>query len=114
MRDPKERLRDILQAIEAIDRYRACERGEFDQNEMLQVWFLRHLQIIGEAARHVPDEVRGMAPDIPWNKIIGMRNILVHGYFTIDLDIVWDAVQQDVPLLKSAVVALLKQLETQA
>ena len=77
MRDPKERLRDILQAIEAIDRYRACERGEFDQNEMLQVWFLRHLQIIGDAARHVPDEVRGMAPDIPWNKIIGMRNILV-------------------------------------
>ena len=114
MRDPKERLRDILQAIEAIDRYRACERGEFDQNEMLQVWFLRHLQIIGEAARHVPDEVRGMAPDIPWNKIIGMRNILVHGYFTIDLDIVWDAVQQDVPLLNPAVVALLKQLETQA
>jgi uncharacterized protein with HEPN domain len=104
MRDPKERLRDILQAIEAIDRYRACERGEFD----------RHLQIIGEAARHVPDEVRGMAPDIPWNKIIGMRNILVHGYFTIDLDIVWDAVQQDVPLLKPAVVALLKQLEAQA
>jgi uncharacterized protein with HEPN domain len=114
MRDPKERLQDILQAIEAIDRYRACERGEFDQNEMLQVWFLRHLQIIGEAARHVPDEVRGMAPDIPWNKIIGMRNILVHGYFTIDLDIVWDAVQQDVPLLKPAVVALLKQLEAQA
>lgn len=114
MRDPKEQLRDILQAIEAIDRYRACERGEFDQNEMLQVWFLRHLQIIGEAARHVPDEVRGMAPDIPWNKIIGMRNILVHGYFTIDLDIVWDAVQQDVPLLKPAVVALLKQLEAQA
>jgi uncharacterized protein with HEPN domain len=114
MRDPKERLRDILQAIEAIDRYRACERGEFDQNEMLQVWFLRHLQIIGEAARHVPDEVRGMAPDIPWNKIIGMRNILVHGYFTIDLDIVWDAVQQDAPLLKPAVVALLKQLEAQA
>jgi uncharacterized protein with HEPN domain len=114
MRDPKERLQDILQAIEAIDRYRACERGEFDQNEMLQVWFLRHLQIIGEAARHVPDEVRGMAPDFPWNKIIGMRNILVHGYFTIDLDIVWDAVQQDVPLLKPAVVALLKQLEAQA
>jgi uncharacterized protein with HEPN domain len=59
MRDPKERLRDILQAIEAIDRYRACERGEFDQNEMLQVWFLRHFYW-----RDVPDEVRGMAPDI--------------------------------------------------
>jgi uncharacterized protein with HEPN domain len=114
MRDPKERLRDILQAIEAIDRYRYGDRSEFDQNEMLQVWFLRHLQIIGEAARNLPDEVRAMAPDIPWYEIIGMRNILVHGYFAIELDIVWDAVQQDVPLLKPAVEELLKQLETQA
>jgi uncharacterized protein with HEPN domain len=81
MRDPKERLRDILQAIEAIERYRSCERSEFDQNEMLQVWFLRHLEIIGEAARNLPDEVRAMAPDIPWHKIIGMRNILVHWVF---------------------------------
>jgi uncharacterized protein with HEPN domain len=111
MRDPKERLRDILQAIEAIERYRSCERSEFDQNEMLQVWFLRHLEIIGEAARNLPDEVRAMAPDIPWHKIIGMRNILVHGYFMIELDIVWDTVQQDVPALKPAVEELLVELE---
>ncbi len=111
MRDPKERLRDILQAIEAIERYRSRERSEFDQNEMLQVWFLRHLEIIGEAARNLPDEVRAMAPDIPWHKIIGMRNILVHGYFMIELDIVWDTVQQDIPSLKPAVEELLVKLE---
>jgi uncharacterized protein with HEPN domain len=111
MRDPKERLRDILEAIAAIDRYRDRERSAFDQDEMLQVWFLRHLQIIGEAASRLPEEVRNLAPDIPWQKMIGMRNILVHGYFAIDQDVVWDTVQRDVPLLKPAVEALLKKLE---
>ena len=111
MRDPKERLRDILEAIAAIDRYRDRDRSAFEQDELLQVWFLRHLQIIGEAARRLPEEIRHQAPDIPWHKIIGMRNILVHGYFAIDLDVVWDAVQRDVPLLKRAVEALLKNLE---
>jgi len=113
MRDPKERLRDILEAIAAIERYRDRERSAFEQDEMLQVWFLRHLQIIGEAARRLPEEIRHLAPDIPWHKIIGMRNVLVHGYFAIDLDVVWNAVQQDVPLLKTAVEALLKKLEEQ-
>jgi len=113
MRDPKERLRDILEAIAAIDRYRDRDRSAFEQDELLQVWFLRHLQIIGEAARRLPDEVRDLASDIPWHKIIGMRNILVHGYFAIDLDVVWDTVQRDVPLLKPAVEAMLKKLEEQ-
>jgi len=63
------------------------------------------------AASRLPEEIRNLAPDIPWHKIIGMRNILVHGYFAIDLDVVWDAVQRDVPLLKPAVEALLKKLE---
>ncbi len=93
MRDPKERLRDILEAIAAIDRYRDRGRSAFEQDELLQVWFLRNLQIIGEAARRLPEKVRHLAPDIPWHKMIGMRNVLVHGYFAIDLDVVWDAVQ---------------------
>jgi uncharacterized protein with HEPN domain len=67
------------------------------------VWFLRHLQIIGEAASKLPEEVRNLAPDIPWHKIIGMRNILVHDYFAIDLDAVWNTVQRDIPSLEPAV-----------
>jgi uncharacterized protein with HEPN domain len=111
MRDPKERLRDILEAIAAIDRYRDRARSAFEQDELLQVWFLRHLQIIGEAARRLPEEIRHLAPDIPWHKIIGMRNILVHGYFAIDLDVVSHARQQDVAPLAPAVEASLKELE---
>lgn len=111
MRDPKERLRDIVDAIAAIERYRDREKATFEQDELLQVWFLRHLQIIGEAARALPEEVRSLAPGIPWGKIIGMRNVLVHGYFEIDVDIVWDAATRDVPALKPAVERLLEELE---
>jgi uncharacterized protein with HEPN domain len=96
MRDPTERLRDILDAIAAIDRYRDREKAAFEEDELLQVRFLRHLQIIGEAAWALPEDVRALAPEVPWTdiigmRIIGMRNVPVHGYFAIDADIVWDA-----------------------
>jgi uncharacterized protein with HEPN domain len=80
---------------------------------LLQNWFLRHLQIIGEAARALPEEVRALAPEIPWSNIIGMRNILVHGYFEIDTDIVWNTATRDVPALKPAMERLLETLEEQ-
>ena len=79
MRDPAERLRDILEAITAIERHLDCDKAAFEQDELRQNWFLRHLQIIGEAARTLPPEVRALATPIPWSKIIGMRNVLVHG-----------------------------------
>ncbi len=110
MRAPEQRLKDILQAIAAIERHSTGDRSAFEQDEMLQVWFLRHLQIVGEAARALPEEVRALAPEIPWGKIIGMRNILVHGYFEIDTQIVWDAVQRDIPVLKEQMKQLLNKL----
>jgi uncharacterized protein with HEPN domain len=111
MRDPAERLRDILEAIAAIDRYADRDKEGFERDELLQGWFLRHLQIIGEAARAVPPHVRALAPDVPWQKIVGMRNILVHGYFEIDTDIVWDAATRDVPALKPSIERLLRVLD---
>ncbi len=111
MRNPAERLRDILEGIAAIERYAKRDKKAFEEDELLQGWFLRHLQIIGEAAKALPEDVRALAPDVPWHKIIGMRNILVHGYFEIDTDIVWDAATRDVPALKAPVERLLKTLE---
>lgn len=111
MRDPKERVRDILDAIAAIERYRERGKAAFEADELLAVWFLRHLEIIGEAARALPESVREPAPDIPWAKIIGMRNVLVHGYFEIDTDIVWNAVTRDIASLKPAAMRLLTTLE---
>ena len=111
MRDPRERLRDILEAIAAIERYRDRDKLAFASDELLQAWFLRHLQIIGEAARALPDDVRSMAPGVPWPRIIGMRNILVHGYFAIDTEIVWEAATRDVPKMKPAIERLLHALD---
>jgi uncharacterized protein with HEPN domain len=113
VRNPAERLHDILEAIAAIERHLDGDKTAFEHDELRQSWFLRHLQIIGEAARALPAEVRNLAPEIPWPTIIGMRNVLVHGYFDIDTDIVWQAVTADLPVLKPAVVSLLERAERQ-
>lgn len=113
MRDPKERLRDTLEAIAAIERHLDRDKAAFEHDELRQIWFLRHLQIIGEAARALPAEIRALDPEIPWSKIIGMRNVLVHGYFGVDIDIVWLAATNDVPTLKPAIRNLLARIENQ-
>lgn len=113
MRDPAERIRDILEAIAAIERHAHCARETFEKDELLQTWFVRHLQIIGEAARAVPEDVRALAPEVPWREITGMRNVLVHGYFEIDTDLVWDAATRDLGAMKPAMERLITALEEQ-
>lgn len=112
MRDPKERLRDILDAIANIERYAGRGKQAFEDDELIQNWFVRHLQIIGEAAYALPKELRDQQADIPWSEIIGMRHILVHDYFVIDIDIVWDAVEGDLPDLKGKIEGMLRALES--
>ena len=110
MRDIKERLQDILEAISNIERYALRGRAVFENDELIQTWFLRQLEIIGEAVRALPSDVRDLAPEIPWIKIVGMRNILIHGYFEVDTDVVWDAVRNDIPSLKQQIYDLIKKL----
>lgn len=74
---------------------------------------MRNLQIIGEAARALPEAIQASAPDVPWPKVIGMRNVLVHGYFDIDADIVWEAATRDLPGLRPKIEELLRKLEQQ-
>ena len=112
MRDPRERLRDMLEAIEHIERYASRGRDAFERDELIQNWIVRHLQIIGEAARAMPQEVQERAANVPWSKIIGMRHILVHVYFRIDTEIVWDVVEQDLRGLRQSLRGLLDELET--
>jgi uncharacterized protein with HEPN domain len=98
----------MIEAIERIERYAARGRQAFDRDELIQNWFIRHLQILGEAARALPEEVRLKAPDIEWNKITGMRHVLVHDYFGIDRDVVWTTVENDLGPLKASLAGLLK------
>jgi uncharacterized protein with HEPN domain len=107
VREDVERLRDMLEAIERIERYAVRGREAFEVDELLQTWALHHLRIIGEAARAITPAFRQQHAIIPWSKIIGMRTILVHHYFAIDLPIVWSVIERDLPALKRDLTALL-------
>jgi uncharacterized protein with HEPN domain len=100
MRSDRERLSDILEALEKIERYTPRGKQAFENDELFQVWVVRHLQIIGEAASRISAETQIRFPEVPWGKMIGMRHVLVHGYFDIDLEIVWSVIENDLPSLK--------------
>ncbi len=77
------------------EKYASHGKNAFINDELIQVWILHHIQILGEAAARLSDEFQECNHDIPWYKIIGMRNILVHNYFGIDIEAVWSAVEND-------------------
>jgi uncharacterized protein with HEPN domain len=107
MKDDGERLSDILEAIERVEKYAARGREAFASDELIQVWVIHHLQIIGEAARALSQVLRDEHPEVPWSQIIGMRNILVHHYFGVDVAIVWSVVERELPPLKRQIESLL-------
>ncbi len=110
MKPDAERLTDILEAIEKIELRTPSNKDDFLSDEMVQVWIIHHLQIMGESASRISKGLRDSIPDIPWGKIIGIRNIIIHGYFDIDLDIVWQAIVRDLPDLKVKIRALMEIL----
>lgn len=110
MRDDRARLLDILEAIEKIEQRATTSKEQFLANELLQVWMIHHIQIIGEAAAHLPSSVRACSPSIPWEDVIAMRNVLVHQYFGIDLEEVWSTLVSEIPQLKTSMEGLLQNL----
>jgi uncharacterized protein with HEPN domain len=109
MRDVAERLLDMMEAIERIEKYSAEGKQNFEQNELIQTWIVHHLGIIGEAASKLGRPFQETHPSIPWAQIIAMRNILVHEYFGMDLEAVWQVVKRDLPELKAKLEAILKE-----
>ncbi|MGH7165231.1 MAG: HepT-like ribonuclease domain-containing protein [Nitrospiraceae bacterium] len=110
MRSDQERLLDIREAIQRIEKYASRGRKAFETDELLQSWIVRHLQVIGEASRALSVEFRSSYPEVPWTKILGMRNVLVHDYFAIDKDVVWTVVERDLQDLKTKVEEILRKL----
>lgn len=100
MRDHRERIVDMLEAIENIERYAARGREAFERDELIQTWVIHHLEIIGEAASKLGAGFRAAHPMVPWPQIVAMRNVIAHEYFGIDLDEVWQVVERDLPELK--------------
>jgi uncharacterized protein with HEPN domain len=94
------RLRHMLDAArEALTFVTSRSRSDLDTDRMLVLSLVKDIEIIGEAASKVSIEVRTKQPQIPWQDIIDMRNHLIHAYFEVDLDIVWDTVSKDLPPL---------------
>lgn len=111
MRTDKERLQDILQAIQEIEVYKVQGRSSFEKNKLIQSGILYQLIIIGEATGDIDKNLREQYANIPWKNIIGMRDILAHQYFKIDLNIVWLTIDKKLPELKINIQAMLKDLE---
>jgi uncharacterized protein with HEPN domain len=94
------RVEHILDAISKIQRYATgLTEDSFAGQSMAVDAIIRNFQVIGEAVRHVPDEVQARYPQVPWSLMQGMRHILVHDYYAVKLDIVWRTIQQSLPPL---------------
>jgi uncharacterized protein with HEPN domain len=106
-------LEDMLEAASRVTAYvGSSDLPAFAADRRTVDAVLRNLEILGEAAKRVPDDVRDRAPEIPWRKVAGMRDVLAHTYFEVDLEIVWDAAANKVPALVELLRRLLAELSS--
>ena len=104
-------LEDILEALEKIQRYvKGLNYDTFAKNDMAVDAVIRNLEIIGEAAKNLPEDIKNKNADIPWKRMIGLRNIAVHEYFGVDLSIIWEVVTKNLPETKAKIAELLQSL----
>jgi uncharacterized protein with HEPN domain len=104
-------LRDILQASDLLAQYTfGLTLEEFTENTEKQDAVARRLEIIGEAVKGLPRDLRDRYPEVPWRDIAGARDVLVHEYFRIDLDLAWEMVKEDIPDLAEKIRRILEDL----
>jgi len=105
-------LRHALEAArKAVSETAAWQRSDLDLEDLRTLGLIRLLEIIGEAAGVVSPELQQAHPEVPWRKMVGLRNRLIHGYFDVNLDIVWDTLRQDLPALAGTLARLLAELD---
>jgi len=112
----KRRLRlfieDILDSIKLIEKYMGnISKENLGKNQKLKDSIVRRLEIIGEAVKNIPNDFREKYPGVPWKKIAGLRDVIIHTYFNIDLDVTWDIIKKDLPDLKEKILKIRIELE---
>lgn len=110
-RDYKVHLEDILDAVGKILKYTdSISYKDFSSDSKTIDAVIRNLEIIGEAIKKVPEETRKLKPEIEWKNIASLRDILIHEYFGVDNEIIWDIIRNKLPILKHQISELLKSL----
>lgn len=112
--NPKDliRLQHILDAIEEIEKYTLeVSFSDFEQNSMMLHASVRQLEIIGEASNHLSNEIIATYQTVEWKQIIGFRNLLIHEYFGVDIAVVWNVIQFDLPHLKNEIITIISDFK---
>jgi uncharacterized protein with HEPN domain len=113
MRDISLYLQDILDAMLAIEQFvEGMSFDEFKKDDRTSSAVIRKFEIIGEAAKQIPEEIRNKYPLIPWKEMAGMRDRLIHFYFGIKYDLVWHTIKDIIPQVKPAIHEILKILKS--
>ena len=112
MRDDRLYLKDIFAAMVATQEFiEGIDFETFASDDKTASAVLRKLEIIGEATKNVPEEIRREYPQVPWRQMAGMRDRLIHSYFEVDYLLVWETVKSQIPLLQPVIVQILRHLE---
>jgi len=111
-KDPKVFLAHIMESIGLIEEYSESKTiQDFMRSKSLQDMIIRRIEIIGEAVKYLPDDIKDSHSEVPWKKVAGMRDVLIHQYFGVDIEATWDVVEKDIPELKSKLLRIQEELK---
>lgn len=111
MKDDRLNITFITEHINRIQTYTQGGKSIFMQSTLIQDAVIRNFEVVGEATKNLSDDLKLKYPNLPWRKVAGFRDVLIHGYINIDLDTIWDIIEQELPNLKAGVERIRQVLE---